>query len=285
MAAKTLAQLIEEIAAQYGPYIQLTVTGGSVTTIIDTADLYQPDDYWVGMYAYVLTDAGGAGAAPEGEERAIIDFDQGSSTATVDPAFTTAVASGDTVEFLPLQRATLKRAINAAILAAGETWLVFKSDTSTVTLADDTYTYSLPSDLVSLRSVWYRDDTDEPYKRVDAWRVTKTPGAQELHLDSLDGLDSGDALKLDYLARPSLLTSDSDALGLGEPAETGLLEFIKHYALAWLHELAAGRDGFQEHYTLMAFHYEQATKLQMLAQGRHHGTGTIRPPRWQQGLG
>jgi hypothetical protein len=179
MAAKTRAQLLADIADQYGNYLSITPTSGSTTTVVDTADLYQPDDYWVNHYAYVLTDAGGASAAPEGEERAITDFVQSTYTLTVAPAFSAAVAAGDTVELLPLQRSVYERAINNAVEAAAETWPVIAVDTSTVTKAANDYDYTLPTDIVRLLSVWYRDDTDEPFVRLKGhWRVTGTPGAQ-----------------------------------------------------------------------------------------------------------
>ena len=63
MAEKTRGHLVAEMARRFGFYAAGTATGGSTTTVVDTVNLLAPDDYHVGRYAYVLTDAGGAGAA------------------------------------------------------------------------------------------------------------------------------------------------------------------------------------------------------------------------------
>jgi len=94
--------------------------------VINTTALFEPDDFYIGHYAYIVTDAGGLGAAPQAEERPVTDYDQGTGTLTVSPAFSAAVGSGDTYELLALKRADITAAINAAIRQAGETWLVPK---------------------------------------------------------------------------------------------------------------------------------------------------------------
>jgi len=164
MSAKTRADLIEVLADRYGEYRQGTATGGSTSTCVDTSGLYEANDAWIGHYLYILTDAGGASAAPEGEERPVTDFVQSTATLTVSPVFTAAVASGDTYELLPVRREVLARAINAGVRAAGDGWLVGTVDTTTVTLADDDYDYTLPTDIVRLMRVLYRDASDESYK-------------------------------------------------------------------------------------------------------------------------
>lgn len=291
MAAKTRADLVEEVARRFGNYRQLTASGGSTTTVVDADGLYEPDDYWVGHYAYIVTDAGGASAAPEGEERPVTDYVRSTATLTVDPAFSAAVASGDTYELLTARRADIVAAINAGVRAAGETWLVPTVDTSTVTIAEDDYDYNLPSGLVRLLTVAVRGGTDEAYRFVGGqqWWVSGTPGGpQVLLFDTLNGLEAGDTIRLEYLARPSELSSDSTSLGLGEPAERELVEFVIHWALYWLHDQVASRDvdapGFRGHITQAQYHQERAERMRMAA-SRWHGRGTVRTPRWARHRG
>lgn len=54
-----------------------------------------PDDKYKGMWARIEYDAGGAAAAPEGEIRPVTASTASSGTATVNPVFSAAVASGD----------------------------------------------------------------------------------------------------------------------------------------------------------------------------------------------
>jgi hypothetical protein len=181
--AKTLADLLESVASQFGDYLSSDATGGSTSTIQDTAAFLEVDDYWIGKYVYITEDAGGAGAAPEGEERAIVDYSQEDQELTVDPVFTAAVGAGDSFEILPERRAHIIRKINDAIREAHGHWLVTKTDTTTITLATDDFAYTLPTDVVELMEVLTRGDTDEPYSAVPPryYWITGTPGAEELH--------------------------------------------------------------------------------------------------------
>ena len=72
MAETSFSDLIEEVARRYGKYKKGTVSSdSSTTTLIDEDNLYEPDDYWVGNYVYILS------GGPSGEERPITDYDQG----------------------------------------------------------------------------------------------------------------------------------------------------------------------------------------------------------------
>jgi len=287
MTVKTRADLVADIADAYGEFLSLTVTSGSTTTILDTANLYQPDSYWVGHYAYVRTDAGGASAAPEGEERAVTGYDRASATLTVSPAFTVAVAAGDIVELSSVQRHVLNRAINAGIREAGFAWLVRSSDESTVDISDDVYEYTLPTDIVYLDRVLLREDTDEPWGELPRsnWRAIGEPGSQELSFITWDALSEDYTVRLEYHKLPSELTTDSGSPGLGEPVERGLYEFVYNYALYWLHNRMANKsdaDGaYQMHYTQSTNYYKTAMgQLQRaLSQGRSRSIRTVRPTR------
>jgi len=269
MAAVTLAGLIETVAGRFGIYKRLTATGGSTTTIVDTAGLLEVDSFWVGHWAYVLTDAGGASAAPEGEERPVTAYDQATNTLTVSPEFSAAVGAGDVVELLPEPRTRLTAAINEAIRAMGGAWPVVVEDDTSIEVAANDYDYDLPTDLVRLASVYRRKDTEEPWALVpgEMYWVAGTPGDLHLHFRRLTGLSDGDTLLLTYHARPSELSADTDTLGLGEPAEREAVAFIEKYALAVLHREAGSRDSgrFREHLTLATDYSREAEEMRRRA--------------------
>lgn len=269
MTAKTRADLIQYVVERFGRYRKLTATSGSTSTVLDTATLIEPDDFWVGHLAYVLTDAAGLSAAPQGQERPVTDYVQSTATLTVAPAFTVAVAVGDIVELLPVRRGVIVDAINEAIRSAGETWPVVKKDTTTVNLADADYEYSLPTDMVRLLDVWHMANTGDPYYRVPHrnWHVEGTPGAQVLYFDRLTGLDTDGTIMLQYVGYPSELSADTTALGVGDVAERELVQFVIERALAWLHERAASENvgAFREHMTLAQQGYDRAETMQRFA--------------------
>ena len=167
MTAKTRADMIGAIADAFGGYRRVVATGGSTTTIVDAANLMEPDSYWVGHYVYVVTDAGGLHAAPEGQERAVTGYDLSAATLTVSPAFTVAIGAGDVCALAQERRTVFGNAINEAIRAAEMTWLVAISDDATV-LDEGVYEYDLPDDLVTLSRVLVRAEDTQPWRDVPA---------------------------------------------------------------------------------------------------------------------
>lgn len=248
----TLLDLIKGVADLFGPLHEGTAESGSTTGYVFDRTLIEPDDAWNRHYIYI-TSAGSA--APEGEERAISDWDQSAGMLSIAPAFTTAVAEGDTYLLLPVRRGELVRAINRSIERANERWGVPTIDTSTVTIVADTYQYDLPSDLTWLVDVLYRDDAESPYRPIERgiWSVSGTPGSQVLDLLDISNWDAGDVLRLDYVARMASLSADTDALDVGAPAEPELIAFLIDYSLWYLHMQAANRGiasgVFREHLT------------------------------------
>ena len=59
----TLANLTYRTARELDIVYEGTATGGSDTTLIDTNQLDQANDYWNDGTVWILEDAGGAGAA------------------------------------------------------------------------------------------------------------------------------------------------------------------------------------------------------------------------------
>lgn len=287
MTAKVRSDLISEIADSYSEYLKLTATAGSATTATASADLLEPDSYWIGHMLYVVTDAGGAHAAPEGQERPVTAYDQASATLTVSPAFSAAIGAGDICELLPLRRATIVKAINAAIQSSGMAWLAAIADEASIALVEGTYEYALPDDLERLARVLVRENTDEPWVDVPAnnWRVAELPGAQVLIFNSWDNLSDAYTCRLEYYARPSEMATDAATLGLGEPAEREMVRFVVSFALYWLHDRASniskGDSEFQQHYTKgdLFFKIAQAIKREALSGGVAKRVKTAKPWR------
>lgn len=75
-----------------------TATGGDNNYLNDSTRLqslqFSPDD-WVGAFLRISYDAGGAGAAPEGETRSVTSGEPGAGRLYVSPSFTAAPAAGD----------------------------------------------------------------------------------------------------------------------------------------------------------------------------------------------
>lgn len=96
--ALTLSQVLQIVYRQLGQAEETTVTGGSTTTAIDTklGDRYGDDDIKDGAL-FVVRDAAGAGAAPEGEYSLIASYAQATNTITTRSTLTAAVASGDKI--------------------------------------------------------------------------------------------------------------------------------------------------------------------------------------------
>lgn len=100
-----LTHILQQLFRRLGGKVTLA-TGGSTTTLIDTklADELadgNEDDVYNGGTVVVITDAGGANAAPEGEFSRVTDYVASTTTLTFSPALTAAPASGDTVMIVP----------------------------------------------------------------------------------------------------------------------------------------------------------------------------------------
>jgi len=258
----TLLELIKRIAANFH-YYSGTATGGSDSTVVDTT-LLEPDDFWNNHYVYITS---ADSAAPEGEERYVSDYDQSSQTLTATPNFSAAVAAGDEYVLLQFRRADFIVAIRSGIARANSRWLVPVTDTTTVQIATDTYSYSLPTDVVRIDRILYRDDSSDPWLEVDpgSWRMSGVPGSQKLELTNIDAFDSGDYLRVEYVKRQSDLSNDSDELGVGEPAEPELVQFLVEHAMFRLHTMAMSRNvtssEFRAHMTLADDYYKRSEDL------------------------
>ena len=116
MPTVTRKELRQQLAKEVGFFLEGVATGGSTSTIADTSsdgpDSYD-DNVLTGKWAYVTTDAGGSGAAPEGEARKVSSVS--TTTLTVNTNWSATTASGDTYELLAYHPNELHRATESAI--------------------------------------------------------------------------------------------------------------------------------------------------------------------------
>jgi len=139
----TLSNLLfDAIDDGLGKMTVVTATGGSTTTGQDSNanGVYGDDtDALQNGTLFVRRDAGGAGAAPEGQFQRISAYD--GTTITVDTAFTAAIAAGDTLGIanpsFPIRKCI--ESANRAVQGFGRIPLV---DTSTITPAVNTTEYT-----------------------------------------------------------------------------------------------------------------------------------------------
>lgn len=124
-----------------GELVESTATGGSISTIADTKITEGSDDDWTDGVAFIIRDAAGASAAPEGEFQRISGWVASTGTHTVDTNFTAAVASGDTYgvagSAYPIYR--MIQHLNDALSVLGDVPLV---DTTTLDTAASTTEYA-----------------------------------------------------------------------------------------------------------------------------------------------
>lgn len=145
----TRATLRHEIDTQLAtvigkPSATRTATGGSTSTLVDTARS-ETDDYWNNSWLYIASTTDGA--APQGEESLVADFVAATDTLTVSPGFSAAVGVGDTYELRRyFSAAMIHSAINLAIQDA-QYQLRVETEDETLVVVEDSLAYTLPADV------------------------------------------------------------------------------------------------------------------------------------------
>lgn len=227
--AITLNDLALQVARRYKSAQSGSATGGTATTLIDTAALIQPDNAWVNHYVRFVS------GANVGAERLITAFSSASKQITFSPALSNTVSLNDQYHIMPVQFARVNDAIQAGVRAAGQKWIQYKS-VENISLSSE-QEYALPADCVTVHQVflgsagyWY------PYT---AYEVTGSSGAYQLMLREANAFpttygqavngQSFTTMRVDYTALPALAAGAS-TLGLGD-YENEASEFITEYAL------------------------------------------------------
>jgi hypothetical protein len=222
MSNYTLFDLVYRTMREMGTLIEGTATGGSTSTVADTVDRTEADDTYNGGTILVTYDAGGAGAAPQGEYDQVSDFANTSGVISARTGWTVAVAAGDryAVAKKKYSLAWVKQCINRALQNLGE---VPVTDTTTITTADGQTEYSLPATPLDLREVYIQNNNDDSDD--NQWTplhnckegVTATGTANLLILPYQPV--SGYAIKLVYGANHPELVNASDKLSEEVPIE------------------------------------------------------------------
>lgn len=141
----TLARTIFLTLEELGQTDIRTATSGSTTTLVDSTlgTNYEDTDSLVGGAVYISYDAGGAGAAPEGQYKKITDYDPATGTLTFS-AMTIAPAAGDeyflSMPAFPVD--VIKARVNAALRMLGEIPVIDKVTLSSVSSQSE-YTQAL----------------------------------------------------------------------------------------------------------------------------------------------
>jgi hypothetical protein len=207
----TLFDLTYRVAVELGGLIEGIATGGSTTTLIDTAGLVGLDnDVFNGGALWIpkTTD----GLAPQGQFKQITDFVASTSTVTLASAVTAVIGAGDTYAInkrrYPLAKIIQK--VNQVLATVGK---VPVEDTSTTTV-ENQREYTLPAAAsLDLRQVWLETDTDNDlWMPLYNWDVVYTAGgAAEKVLIHHDFFDDN-TLKFIYVAQHTQLRAQTDVL-------------------------------------------------------------------------
>ncbi len=210
----TLFEATYRVARELGQVTEGVATGGSTTTIVDTNDRTEADDYWNGGTAWIIYDAGGAAAAPEGSFSVISDFSATNDTITLRTTLS-AIAASDKYAISKKRYSLYKliEQVNAALIAMGP---IATTDTTSVDTAVNETEYTLPiAANFDLREVYLQgrtnDSDDNRWIKIHNWKIIKTAGgtADELVLPQFV---SGRDVMLVYAAPHAVLRSAADKI-------------------------------------------------------------------------
>jgi hypothetical protein len=212
--SKTLFDLTFELAQLLGVVSEGVATGGSATTITDTVERTEANDFWNSGTAWITYDAGGAGAAPQGEYSFVSDFALTGGIVTLRSTLTAAVDVGDRYAIAG-QRYPLHLLIGK-INEVLRTIPLQKDDITTITIAADQTEYSLPTDVWELKEVWIQTDYSDtnatlPTRLYD-WDVKKSATGTANVLMLKRQFDTSTPLLLKYLTNHQTLRVPADKL-------------------------------------------------------------------------
>ena len=140
----TLSDVLQAVYFELGQLNHAKATGGSTSTVVvgSLAGEGSNDD-WKNCALFVVRDAGGASAAPEGEFSNVSSYTDGTGTFNLEDTLTAAVASGDSVAY-STPRYSLQQsiaAINHALTNFGDMILI---DQSTLQIVEEQTEYDCP---------------------------------------------------------------------------------------------------------------------------------------------
>ena len=210
----TLFDAMLALARNAGPCIEGVATSGSSTNVTDSNLSKIPEASTDGVFnqgtVFIITDAGGAGAAPEGETARVTAYVGGTGSLTlVSGDLSAAAAAGDVYGVTVVRRDLMIQAINNALRDAGR----LPAENTSLTTAAATREYTIPAAAKhDLRQVWIATRKSRPYDFVEYryWRQIRNKSTYDLEF--LDQPPSGYTIRLVYGAFHSRVTADSDTI-------------------------------------------------------------------------
>lgn len=204
----TLKDIISDVYFRLGDLHSGTATGGSSTTVVDSTLGGKQDD-WKYAAVFIDYDAGGAGAAPQGEYKECSGYAAATGTLTT-ASFSAAPAAGDlySVASPRINLAKIIEAINKRLKAMGD---VVTVDTS-LSFVSGQSMYTLPAAARGgrLKAVFQAisSDSDDP---VLVAREDWVPyGANQIIFRS--EMNAGDTLHLIYVGEHSRMGAYGDTI-------------------------------------------------------------------------
>jgi len=188
-----------------------TATGGSTSNLTDTKRT-EKDDTYNGGTVWLITDAGGESAAPEGEWPVITDFENTGGVITA--TFTVAPVNTDTYGIAagryPLD--VLKSAINNEIIKYKQP----RYDRTSLDIASGQSEYTLPAgitgdNLVNVYEETSATATDSKPELLNFWVQEAATGTQHTVVIDTEKTTAGNDLTLEYMVplTPLYLATDT----------------------------------------------------------------------------
>jgi len=222
-----------------------TATGGSTTTIVDSKLIEylgdsNEDDILNGGTVILIKDAGGAGAAPEGEIRYISDYTSETGTITFE-AMTAAPAAGDTYMLVsrdfPLY--DMLEVVNDALAYLGQ--VAPTPDTSLTTVVGQTeYTLPIAMQGAQILDVTYQDSGNDRNIPVDGWKL-KPATAGSTAVLVIPDFGASRVLEITYLAVHPKVSVYSDYISKAIYSDVAVRSFVAH-AWEWLNHNSGSAD-------------------------------------------
>lgn len=236
MAETTLNEIVLKIARRLGRSMSGTATGGTTTTLIDTAALWQPDNTWAAHYLRFLS---GSNADVE---RLVTSHAQSTKTLTFNPATSIAAAANDQYMILPLEYKDFTDAIGSAVDSAGSAWMAIRDDSTTLSF-NGAQEYDLPADVALVYQVWAGDGAS--WVPIYTYEVLGRPGAYKLSLRAHPGVFTPQAvgsspMRVLYASVLNAPQKPYDTLDMGEDRQAVL--YIEEMALYFIHQTLWSRN-------------------------------------------
>ena len=221
-----LFDILLGVARDSGMLREGTATGGGTTTIVDNVGRDEDADVFNGGTAFIVYDAGGAAAAPEGQSKLVTDFASGGTITT--QAFSAAVVSGDYYGVMNKRypRWAMIQAVNESLRDIGRVGTV---DSTTLDTAASTREYNLPVVAkYDLRQVWLAQTTAAPFRwrRLRTWRTEWTSGGAVGKLIFDEQLPAGYGIKLIYMAEHPAVRDDTGQISDYVPRQRLIAEAV-----------------------------------------------------------